>query len=193
MLYCQTSPRRHYVLLSLVSIAVTVILTRGYLQLTGFLQIGNSVLNTAHTLWGGLLLFVIVLFHLALANRWAIQASALLTWTGIGLFIDKMGKPISARRSTSLSMRARCRFREKLGLITARRCLCGAVKCILGYGASIVARSKDIQTLEFSRGCKCRTLHCIYSARRDLVGGALVIPSPSERNAYAITIAWSAS
>ena len=47
-----------YVLTSLVAFAVTVIVTRAFLQLAGFPQIGNSVLHIAHALWGGLLLFI---------------------------------------------------------------------------------------------------------------------------------------
>jgi hypothetical protein len=81
-----------YLLTSLVAFGVTVIITRVFLQLTGFPQIGDSVLHIAHALWGGLLLFIAVLLPLALANRWAIQASALLGGIGIGLFIDEVGK-----------------------------------------------------------------------------------------------------
>jgi hypothetical protein len=84
-----------YLLTSLVAFAVTVIFTRVFLQLTGFPQLGNSVLHIAHALWGGLLLFVAVLLPLALVNRWAIQASALLSGIGIGLFIDEVGKFIT--------------------------------------------------------------------------------------------------
>jgi hypothetical protein len=84
-----------YLLISLVSFGVTVILTRAFLELTGFPQIGNSVLHIAHALWGGLLLFIAVLLPLAFANRWAIQSSALLSGIGIGLFIDEVGKFIT--------------------------------------------------------------------------------------------------
>jgi len=85
----------HYLLISLVAFAVTVIGVRVFLQLTGFPQIGNSVLHIAHALWGGLLLFVAVLLPLAFANRWAIEASALLSGIGIGLFVDEVGKFIT--------------------------------------------------------------------------------------------------
>ncbi|NIM93421.1 MAG: hypothetical protein GTO18_06895 [Anaerolineales bacterium] len=84
-----------YILISLVAFALTVILTRVGLQLAGFPQLGNSVLHIAHALWGGLLLFVAVLLPLAWANRWALQASALLSGLGIGLFIDEVGKFIT--------------------------------------------------------------------------------------------------
>ena len=85
----------NYVLTSLVAFGATVILTRVFLQLTGFPQIGNSVLHIAHALWGGLLLVVAALLPLAYANRWAIQASALLGGIGTGLFIDEVGKFIT--------------------------------------------------------------------------------------------------
>jgi hypothetical protein len=85
----------NYILVSLVAFAVTVVVTRVYLELAGYPQIGNSVLHIAHALWGGLLLFVAVLLPLALANRWALQASALLGGMGIGLFIDEVGKFIT--------------------------------------------------------------------------------------------------
>lgn len=85
----------NYLLTSLVSFGVTVITTRLFLQLTGYPQIGDSVLHIAHALWGGLLLFIAVLIPLAFANLWAIQVSALLGGIGIGLFIDEVGKFIT--------------------------------------------------------------------------------------------------
>ena len=85
----------NYVLTSLIAFGVTVISVRVFLQLTGFPQIGNSVLHIAHALWGALLLFIAVFLPLALANRWAIQASAVLSGVGIGLFIDEVGKFIT--------------------------------------------------------------------------------------------------
>ncbi|MCP4544444.1 MAG: hypothetical protein GY832_45615 [Chloroflexi bacterium] len=84
-----------YILTSLVAFVVTVIATRVFLHLTGYPQLGNSVLHIAHALWGGLLLTVAVFLPLAYANRWAIQASALLGGIGIGLFIDEVGKFIT--------------------------------------------------------------------------------------------------
>jgi hypothetical protein len=84
-----------YLLTSLSAFAVTVIVTRAFLELTGYPQIGNSVLHIAHALWGGLLLYVAALLPLVFANRWALRASALLGGIGIGLFIDEVGKLIT--------------------------------------------------------------------------------------------------
>lgn len=82
-------------LLMLLSFAASVVVTRVYLQLTGYPQIGGGELHIAHLLWGGLLLFVGALLLLLLANRWALPAGAILTGIGVGLFIDEVGKFIT--------------------------------------------------------------------------------------------------
>jgi hypothetical protein len=67
-----------YLLISLTAFAGSVIVTRLFLALTGYPQIGNSVLHIAHALWGALLLVAAVLLPLILANGWAFALSALL-------------------------------------------------------------------------------------------------------------------
>jgi hypothetical protein len=84
-----------YILTSLVAFAVTVIATRVFLELSGYPQISNDVLHIAHALWGGLLLIIAAFLPLAYANRWALQASALLGGIGTGLFVDEVGKFIT--------------------------------------------------------------------------------------------------
>src|SRR3954465_12518755 len=84
-----------YQLITLISFAASVVLTRIYLELTGFPQIGNGVLHIAHVLWGGLLLFVAALLPILIANRWVYKLSALLSGIGVGLFIDEVGKFIT--------------------------------------------------------------------------------------------------
>ena len=86
-----------YLLISLSTFAATVILTRLFLQLTGYPQLGNSQLHIAHALWGGLVLVVSALLPLMLVNRWAFSASAFLSGVGIGLFIDEVGKFITQK------------------------------------------------------------------------------------------------
>jgi hypothetical protein len=84
-----------YLLISLAAFAGSVIVTRQFLSMTGYPQIGNSVLHIAHALWGGLLLLVAVLLPLLLANGWSFALSALLSGLGVGLFIDEVGKFIT--------------------------------------------------------------------------------------------------
>ncbi|HEY59877.1 MAG TPA: hypothetical protein G4N92_04200 [Anaerolineae bacterium] len=85
-----------YLLMTLLSFAASVSLTRLFLEVTGYPQIGNNQLHIAHVLWGGLLLFIAALIPLIYINHWALDLSALLAGIGVGLFIDEIGKFISA-------------------------------------------------------------------------------------------------
>lgn len=97
------SPRRlvrryfseRYLLLTLLSFAVSVSLTRLFLEITGYPQLGGSELHFAHVFWGGLLWFAGSLFPLTFANHRALDISAILTGIGSGLFIDEVGKFIT--------------------------------------------------------------------------------------------------
>ncbi len=84
-----------YVLTTLVAFAASVIVTRVYLELTGYPQLGRGNLHIAHVLWGGLLLYVAALLPLIWLNRGALTWSALLSGVGVGLFIDEVGKFIT--------------------------------------------------------------------------------------------------
>lgn len=84
-----------YVFLLVVSYALAVIATRGFLELTGYPQLGSSTLHIAHLLWGGLALIVALLAVLIFGNRWIMLAGAVLGGIGVGLFIDEVGKFIT--------------------------------------------------------------------------------------------------
>ena len=85
-----------YLLLTLLSFALSVSLTRLFLVLTGYPQLGGGELHISHVLWGGLLLFVAALLPLLIANRWVYRVTAILGGIGIGLFIDEVGKFMTA-------------------------------------------------------------------------------------------------
>jgi hypothetical protein len=101
--YTKRSPQRlvqrfyseRYLLLTLLSFAVSVSLTRLFLQITGFPQLGGGTFHFAHVLWGGLIWFIGSLFPLIFANHRALDISAVLTGVGAGLFIDEVGKFIT--------------------------------------------------------------------------------------------------
>ena len=86
-----------YILVALISFAGSVTITRLFLSLTGYPQIGGGELHIAHVLWGGLLLFIAALLPLLFANNWVYTIGALLGGVGIGLFMDEVGKFITAK------------------------------------------------------------------------------------------------
>jgi hypothetical protein len=86
-----------YLVFVLVSFAFSVSVTRLFLSLTGYPQVGGGELHIAHVLWGGLLLFFATLLPLLISNRRAYKATAILAGIGTGLFIDEVGKFITQR------------------------------------------------------------------------------------------------
>lgn len=84
-----------YLLVSLISFAGTVILTRLFLEITGYPRLGHGEIHIAHVLWGGLALFIAAILPLIFIHRRVFMLSALLSGVGIGLFIDEVGKFIT--------------------------------------------------------------------------------------------------
>jgi hypothetical protein len=94
------SPIQHihaadYLLVTLLSFALSVGGTRLFLDLTGYPQIRWGEYHIAHVLWGGLLLFIAALIPVIFINSGVLPLSAALTGVGIGLFIDEVGKFIT--------------------------------------------------------------------------------------------------
>lgn len=81
---------------TLVSFGLTVMATRLFLEITGYPRLGTAGIHIAHVLWGGLLLFVAALLPLLFMRRRALLWSSILAGAGVGLFIDEVGKLITA-------------------------------------------------------------------------------------------------
>ena len=91
--------RRHaerYILVTLLSFALTVGFTRFFLYVTGYPQLGGGSLHIAHVLWGGLCLFASIILVLTFINQKVFTISAILSGVGVGLFIDEVGKFITS-------------------------------------------------------------------------------------------------
>ncbi len=80
----------------LISAVATMLLTRFYLSLTDFPQIGAGELHIAHLLFGGFFMLVGIVFFATFLNQPAYRAGAILGGIGFGFFIDELGKFITS-------------------------------------------------------------------------------------------------
>ncbi|MGI9148263.1 MAG: hypothetical protein ACR2IK_17200 [Chloroflexota bacterium] len=80
----------------LVSAIVSVLPTRLYLGLTGYPRVGSGPLHVAHLLWGGLLMLAALVLLLSVLGKRAKRWSAALGGLGFGLFVDELGKFVTA-------------------------------------------------------------------------------------------------
>lgn len=70
----------------------TILLTRAYLQLTGYPQIGSGDLHIAHALWGGALMLIALVVGWSFLGSGAHGTAIFLGGVGFGLFLDEVGK-----------------------------------------------------------------------------------------------------
>lgn len=76
----------------LFAAVATVLITRAYLTLAGFPQIGGGELHVAHAVWGGLLMGLVIVALVISRGNSVKMRGALLGGIGFGLFIDEIGK-----------------------------------------------------------------------------------------------------
>ncbi|WP_432533757.1 hypothetical protein [Kineococcus arenarius] len=80
-----------------VAAVCTILLTRLFLVLTGYPRIGGDTgLHIAHVLPGGMLMLAAVALQLSYVGRAPRPLAALLGGAGFGLFIDEVGKFVTA-------------------------------------------------------------------------------------------------
>ncbi len=79
----------------LVSAIVTVLLTRFFLELTGYPQLGGSELHIAHVVWGGLLMGAAMLILVTFMGDRPKALASIIGGVGFGLFVDELGKYVT--------------------------------------------------------------------------------------------------
>jgi hypothetical protein len=78
---------------SFIVIAIaTILITRLYLQLTGYPQVGGGDLHIAHALYGGALMMLALIIGWMMLGLGARVLSVVLGGVGFGLFLDEVGK-----------------------------------------------------------------------------------------------------
>lgn len=82
--------------LLMVIAVVTILVNRAFLAATGYPQLSPGDLHIAHMLWGGLLMFTALVMVFRYWNPSMRRLAAFVGGIGFGLFIDELGKFITA-------------------------------------------------------------------------------------------------
>lgn len=117
-----------------ISAVSTVLLTRFYLHITGYPQIGGGSLHIAHMLYGGILMLVALVLVFAFLGNRSRQSAALIGGIGFGLFIDELGKFITKDNDYF--------YQPTIGLIYA-------VFVILYLGFNFLTRRQRLSSREY--------------------------------------------
>jgi len=80
----------------LVFAIATILVTRGFLALMGWPQLGGGGLHIAHMLWGGLGMLVALILLFSFWSPALRNGAAVVGGIGFGLFIDELGKFITS-------------------------------------------------------------------------------------------------
>lgn len=129
----RNAKRGKYHELLVVSSVATVVTVRIALHVSGYPKIGGGSLHIAHLLWGGLLRLAAALVLLTYLSRSMMRLGAVLAGIGFGLFVDEVGKFVTADNDYF--------FRPALTLIY----VCFAVLFLLPRSVGRIRKASDAE------------------------------------------------
>lgn len=178
----------------LVYAVATILLIRIILGATGYPQIGGSGLHIAHMLWGGLFMLAAIVTLVAFLGKGVVRLGAILGGIGFGLFIDELGKFITADNNYFFQPTIAIIYIIFVGLFLAFRAIRpGTWLTVEEALINAIDLLKEAARNDFSEGEKRRALGLLArSDARDPMVPALTTLLQSERAGPDHAPGWSA-